>query len=451
MRLVGMQLNLYDVPDEGAGTVVENSALAHASVLLPAVTFYRETKSEQTAVGPSAGALPHNPVRDHHEADGGVYFKATPERYPAALVPPESRTPGVDGEAAMQSLRQATASRGTSIVPWVTLLHIHRVCEQAPESCMVNAEGETVRTWLCPSRPETLAFVEGLLLDVVEKFDPPAVFLDRFRFPEWGPGGLPDAMTCFCSSCERLARSSGVDIDGAREAMLRILRALEQDPEAFASAFWDLSSTPVLGMRRAVMAKSLIAWARFRTEIVERLVADAHRVLEAKNVATWLDLWSPSYAWIFGQDLARLAAYADWVKPFTYFRLGGGAHIATLIRGVTPDDDARQALYEAYLGAFGFSGPARLDDFAQQGLDPSFVTSESRLARRLLSGRAKLAAGLQLWGHGPADVRRGLEHAAEAQCDGVIFHCHGWATLEELAAAGVWFDANPRGLGGSLR
>jgi hypothetical protein len=97
-----------------------------------------------------------------------------------------------------------------------------------------------------------------------------------------------------------------------------------------------------------------------------------------------------------------------------------------------------QQLYDVYLAFFGFAGPSDYDQFVRRGLDPKWVTQETALAGRLLGGRSKLAAGLQLWQMGPAGVRDALDHALAASPDGVILHCYGWSTRDELQAAGDW-------------
>jgi hypothetical protein len=39
---------------------------------------------------------------------------------------------------------------------------------------------------------------------------------------------------------------------------------------------------------------------------------------------------------------------------------------------------------------------------------------------------------------GREGVEEALAHAKKAAPDGVILHCYGWATLEEITAAGDW-------------
>jgi hypothetical protein len=439
--MIGMQLNLYDVSDEGAEQVVANSAMAGASVLLPAITYYRETRDDQVAIGLQAGSLPHNDKRDHHEADGGAYFRANPALYPEGFSPPESVTSGVDGQSAMEALTAAAASQEISVVPWVTLLHMHRVCEQVPEACVVNARGERVDSWLCPSRQDTIGFVSGLLTDIIEQFRPPGLFIDRFRFPEWGPNGLIDACSCFCDSCLEAGRTANIDVDSARAFLLSVIDLLERDPAGAGELGSSIFSSGIGTVRASAERTTLLQWFTWRQRIIERLVATAHRVVRPYGVELWLDVWPPSYGWLLGQDLSRLSAYAEWVKPFTYHRLGGGADMAGIINRLATETGSRQAIYDAFLRFFGFPAPAQFSEFEERGLDPTFITTESVLAQRLIAGQAKYATGLLLWLVDEDAVRESLEHAWKAGPDGVIFHCHGWARLQDLAAAGEWIRA----------
>ncbi len=52
----------------------------------------------------------------------------------------------------------------------------------------------------------------------------------------------------------------------------------------------------------------------------------------------------------------------------------------------------------------------------------------------MLAGHSKMLAGLQIWHVGEDGVRSALEHALMAEPDGVVLHCYGWATSDEISA-----------------
>ena len=428
MTMIGLQLFPYDVADEGAAQVIELSRLAATTTLLPAVTYIRESQPVPR------GELPRNPVRRRHETDGGIYFRATESRYPPGLVPPPSME-GVDGNAALEDLRLRATEAGIDFVPWVSLLN-GRVAHEAPQACVVNARGEPVTGWLCPTRDETHAFVRALVGDIMDRFRPSALFVDRFRFPEWGGRGAIDACTCFCDSCAVRARVEGLDLEAARSTLLSLVDLLERDPTAAAGLALDACSSGLRVMRSLAPRRVLLDWLRFRHAAIESIAAAAREEVERRGGELWLDVWPPSYGWLLGQDLARLAPHGVWTKPFTYHRLAGGADIAGFLSSLAHDERDLERLYQAFLAFFGFPGPGGFSEFQERGLDVGFITQETALARRLLGGRSRLAAGVQLWQVGPNGVRAAVEHAALARPDGFIFFCYGWATADELVAAG---------------
>jgi hypothetical protein len=196
--------------------------------------------------------------------------------------------------------------------------------------------------------------------------------------------------------------------------------------------------TTGFSMLRTVAAHpEVLDWLEFRHRAIDRLVAAVARRIAGKT-EIWLDVWPPSYGWVLGQDLARLARYGPWTKPFTYHRWGGGADMPRILGELSDDPAVQQRLYEIFLGFFGFAGPSQFGEFKQRGLDPTWVTTETELAGKLLKGRSKLASGLQLWQMVEKGAREALDHALVAKPDGVFFHCFGWATNEEFRAAGDW-------------
>lgn len=115
--------------------------------------------------------------------------------------------------------------------------------------------------------------------------------------------------------------------------------------------------------------------------------------------------------------------------------------MAGIIQRLGSDRTGQEALYRAYRQLFGFPGPEDFQSFSTKGLHPDFVTLETEYAKQLVAGRCSVATGLQLWQVGEAGIRESLAHAWKAQPDGIIFHCHGWATLAELEVAGDWIRA----------
>lgn len=448
--MIGLQTYSYDIEDEGPEVVVEHAVLAAADVLLPQIVSEPNlvaapdevpdsVREVEARIGP-AGRLPHNPRRDYHRTDGGANFEPERRLYPEGLVPRRSAEME-DAEAALKALQGAAGKAGVRVVPWVILLN-QAAAYESSDHCVVNAFGDVVNGWLCPTHPDTAAFVTALLEDVIGRFQPEAVFIDRIRFPEWGERGLADVCTCFCGRCEEQARAEGVELGEVRGNLASVLEALADSPAAISVSAETAFASGLRGIRFAAAHPALTQWLVFRQQAIERLVAAAKTVTDGRGVKLWLDVWPPSYGWLLGQDLARLTRYAEWTKPFTYHRVAGGANIAEFIAMSSADESDREMLYRAYRALFRFPGPDGFKEFARAGLHPAFITEETEFAAHLLGDHSKLAAGLQLWQMGPDGVREALEHAALAGPDGVFFHCHGWATIDELEAAGTWLREN---------
>ena len=427
--LTGLQAYAYDVIDEGAEAVVEAASSCAADVILLAVSYLDHFPPTERGTAPL-----HNPHRTRHGME--AYIRPSAHRYPAELVPPLSEDPGADGEAAYFALRAVAEPRGIAVVPWVLML-THPVAVKAPAYGVINARGDLVPGWLCPSRPDTAAFAQGLLADIIDKFDPPAVFLDGIRSPGPGVHGLVDLFSCFCHACHESAEAQGLDLAGARTSLLGLADLVEHDPAEAARLGSETLAAGLTTMRTVARHPAVLDWIEFRHRAIDRLVKSVRESI-AGRAELWLDVWPPSYGWLLGQDLARLGHHGSWTKPFTYHRWGGGADIPAIIGRLSSDPIVLQQLYGVYRAFFGFAGPSDFDEYAQRGLDPEWVTTETALAATLLDGHSKLAAGLQLWQMGREGVREALEHALMARPDGVFLHCYGWSTPEELQAAGDW-------------
>jgi hypothetical protein len=421
----GLQVYSYDVIDEGAEAVIRGVKLAGANTVVLMVNA--------NEVAPIA--TPHNPARQVNW--GESFVPHTLERYPSALQPSRSDAPQSDGRAAYQALYAEGQREGVLVVPWTQILRTPIGADD--RNRCVDVRGQTVGEWLCPNGPDTLNYVAALALDCVEQLDAPALFLDRIRFPALGgtvPEGLYEALACFCDGCCDQARAEGLDLEHVRTVLLRRVEWILHEPTATGAAATQTFSSVMGGIRALAAEPDLLQFLRFRQRSVRRLVSRVRNTLPART-ELWLDVWQPTEAWLLGQDLEQLAPFASWVKPFFYHQIVTWS-IPKLIKGITADPSERLALYKAYLNLFGYSGPDDFDVFADRGLLPSSITSEMRLAKKMLGNHARLAAGVGIWDVGVDGVRDALESAAKAEPDGIWMHCYGWATMDELAAAGEW-------------
>ncbi len=437
--MVGLQAYAYDVNEEGPAAVLEAADLAAANVVFLAVSYSDLITTQDPSRAPR---LPHNPVRERHADE--AFLRPVASRYPAGLIPPVGTDLALDGGEAYRALRVAAGGDGVAVVPWLLLLS-QRVAMQAPGQSVVNVRGDLVPGWLCPNRPGTIEFVRAITDDLITQLDPPALFIDGARFPEPRVGRIADGLACFCDACYGAAGEVGLDLDVVRSELAGLMDNVERNPAGIARAVTRACSSGFRTLRAGAPRVALLEWLRFRQESVERAIRMVHDIVGGRT-ELWLDVWPPTYGWLLGQDLARLGGYSQWTRPFTYHRWGGGADIPGLIGSLGNSQETRQALYEAFRAFFRFPGPDSYAEFLQRGLDPAFITEETAYLAELLGDRSRPVAGLQIWHMGRPGVREALEYAIAAKPRGVILHCYGWATREELAAAGDWL--RERGMAG---
>ncbi len=420
-----LQAFSFDVIEEGAENVAAGARLAGCNTIVLMVS--------ENEIAPVK--LPHNPHRQDNW--GEAYFRPTPGRYPRGLVPSVSGEPQSDADAAFPALRKAADEVGVRIVPWMQIMRTPAGAHERNRTR--NVKGEIVGEWLCPNGPDTLDFAGALCADCAERFEAPALYIDRIRFPSLGTGGkgsIEEALACFCDGCFDVARQEGVDLEGARRVLLDWLGLIEREPAAAGELAREVAGAAIRGVRAASEQGKVIDLLRFRHRTIERLVARCRQSIPAAT-ELWLDTWQPTEGWLLGQDLQALSHYAAWVKPFFYHQIVTWT-VPGVIQSLSDDADVRQTWYEAYLRFLGYEGPRDFPTFAQFGLSPRSITTEMLQAKTLLGGRARLAAGVGIWVCGPEGVRVALEHAAAAKPDGVWMHSYSWATMEELAAAGDW-------------
>jgi hypothetical protein len=181
-----------------------------------------------------------------------------------------------------------------------------------------GAEVEESFQFGCPNNPtvrqKTLSGLEGLLRTY--PFD--GVFLDKLRFPS-PAGGLEMALSCFCPHCYQAAARLGLDLDRVKACL--------QDRNIGGSTQGGAQIPPGSPWLEALCQNYplLQAFLRFRADSVTGLVREVRELTNRMGRKLALDMFSPAFAALVGQDYSVLAALADWVKPMTYRRAFGPA------------------------------------------------------------------------------------------------------------------------------
>jgi hypothetical protein len=187
--------------------------------------------------------------------------------------------------------------------------------KEDPGLAAVTAAGAPAREewveFVCPAREDYLSRRAGYLRDLVAEFGPDVVSLDFIRYfvfwekvaPDRAPESLPQ--TCFCPVC-----LAGFE----KEMGVRIPAELAATAE---KAKW------ILGTH----ASEWTEWkCRVIARAVERLAGAARQAKPGIKINIHAVPWRTgdfggAARSVAGQDLARLAAYADFISPMCYHHM----------------------------------------------------------------------------------------------------------------------------------
>jgi hypothetical protein len=191
---------------------------------------------------------------------------------------------------------------------------------------------ETFR-FACPNNPVAQAKTLTRLRELLSRYPFDGVFLDKIRFPS-PANGLEEVVSCFCDHCRRAAAAIGLDLGEVARIFERGLSAFET-PRPWGRQMERASWLAILAGDGSLLSRFL----RFRSDSIERLVAQAHAEASRFGRRLSIDLFSPGLAPLVGQDYGSLAKYCDWVKPMTYRVAQGPAglrlEIPALVEGAT--------------------------------------------------------------------------------------------------------------------
>ncbi|MCL6613674.1 MAG: hypothetical protein K6U03_03465 [Firmicutes bacterium] len=418
-----IQVHPHDVRDEGAerviGNIVERARLRNVIVEINTI--------EERHPYPS-GVLSHNPLHKMVFTRGTMEIPLAKETFAGLSFHPRFSPQAVCGEDHVKELIAAASPLGVSVIPWVKALN---GAYEGDDAFVRTIDGEPVRTWLCPTRPETLTYLHRLVREICRRYLPPAILLDRLRYPDWSGATVSwtRGLTCFCRYCLEAMKEEGLRVEEVRLALNRLRENLRG----------PLPRTK----KETGIPSVLLAWLRFRQSRITRLAESLHDELRSwcreneRRVEFLLNLWPPAFAPWLGQDYHALGRLCDGAKHFPYHRLGGGADLAGLIESLVPggDEEERDHLFGALLGLLGLPYRLRFSSFRDQGFPVDFVATETAKAKAAF-GRTPIYTGIQTWNLPLHEIRMAVEAARRGGADGLFFYCYGWSTLEALDEIG---------------
>lgn len=421
---IAIQVHPHDIRGEGAETVVKNIV---ELTKIPTIIAEMGTLEERHPY--PVGELTHNPKHkvfvtnaSFEIPDSEAWFEALPFR-------PRLSPEALKGEDYVADLREAAPKYGANIIPWLKALNAAFEGDVS-DACVQTFLGNLVPTWLCPNSPYTESYVKALIFHMLEKYPSRAVLLDRLRYPDWSGAevSIERMLTCFCPHCRERMTEAGISVPRLKD----LLTEFYANPQILLA--WQEKQGQELEL--------LQAWFSFRAHSISNLAERVwnafleHNKKHQLDTAFLLNLWPPAFAPLLGQDYQALGRFCHGAKHFPYHKLGGGADLATLVRGLAarafPFTEG-QVFTE--LSKWLNLGLNNYDEYLKKGLPVDFVRAQTQLAKTAF-GENKIFAGIQIWDIPAADVLETIEAAKMGHGDGFFFYCYGWATLEALKAVG---------------
>ncbi|MEY2957272.1 MAG: hypothetical protein RL123_2000 [Pseudomonadota bacterium] len=251
--------------------------------------------------------------------DGTVYYRADPARWRGAEIAPlVADIVATEGDM-LAALIDRRARGGPAVSCWTVCLHNTRLGLAHPDHVVRTAHGDPAYYGLCPSSPAARAYAAGLVAEISEVYAPDRIEIETLDFMGFdhgfhhekdGLGLLPEDRfllgLCFCPHCVAAATADGIDAEGARAEVARLLDAAFAR-ELPAPAFPDF---PARGIEAFAGHEALHAFLAWRPRVLAGLAAELRAACRAPTRLTLIDF---AGSWWGGVDLGLIAPHVDGV------------------------------------------------------------------------------------------------------------------------------------------
>jgi len=363
-----MSVQLFVYPEElettGPAALVEEVRALGCDAVSVALTYHRARR-----VFPRAGRISLSP-------GGAVSFSPTPSRY-GRLVPVPTASAALC--RSVEELRDACRSGGLGFRAWLVALHNEPLALAHPDAAAQNLDGSPTGFSLCPSSPDAVAYVAGLVGDVCASLEPDGIDLEAAFYPAWEPSytltlaleplserAMRYGAQCFCPSCRPLVGDleervratagppfgpAGADNDGVddslaaarargAERLLRETKAAADGTELCATVSGPAESARLRGLAPASAAATdrvLLGLGPLSGEAMAERLAGLLPLAGDRPVTTSLN-WGPQRTpAVYADDARRVAA-------------AGADRLALYNLSLVPDDE--RAAFAAAAAAF---------------------------------------------------------------------------------------------------
>ena len=420
--MAGIHLHPHDLYDEGTEQIfryIEQMGDIH--YIFPEMNSIFERNPCPT------GSLPRNTVHSFVQGNGTLHI---PYRVPRKQGLYQKQAEEVAmGHDSFSMLQNDPTHNHYNIIPWVNVLNGDFAGTRLADNQVVDFRGRMIPHWLCPNGPDVISMWSEVLLETTNKYGWSTYLIDRIRFPDWSgetinPGGL---FSCFCGHCRNKMKARGIHSAKLITDMKHICDCLTNKQFDRAVHYFKNSS-------------HMQQWIQFRQDSVSEFVEQWISRMNSlnPNIAFWLDLWPPSYAWLLGQDYTKLTQHSRRLKHFPYHKLGGGADVQGFIEFLSDTPEERESAFQAFLALFEFNYQLSYEEFKQSGYPLEFIRDENNKVRRLSQPGTFIFSGIQMWNIRSEELHAAIEEARASEADDVLYYCYGWADTESFQNIGEW-------------
>ena len=451
-RFVALQIGARSFVDEGVEKCLDTiQEKAGVNVIMPTVfTYGRGLAGRQVPGQP----LPDHGVQEYDEIHGGSYTKLHPEFYANSVIK-DFRAPELGNFDILSDVIPKAKARGMQVYCLFEEAYNPRLIPNFEKIAEVDVYGR-IGASTCLNNPDARTFLTSMVSDWLTTNDLDGMMWESERQgplnntleAHFGKIGRRRSINCFCVHCWRKGKDLGIDVERAREGYMALDRWVEQSlnsPRQNDGGF-------VMLWRLLLEYSEIMAWEKFwflSQEEVYGLLYGTTKQANPKAQAGWhiMHLVTLSPFFRAEQDYARLARYADYIKPSTYNNCGGPRFAqyirniqSTVFRDCTPEE-----VLELHYKVLGNEGEPSLDKLPTAGLSADYVGRETQRAIAAVQNSVPIYPGIDIdiptglneKRTQPADVKAALLAAFKAGAPGVVLsRKYAEMKLTNLAGAG---------------
>ena len=451
-KFVALQIGARSFVDEGVDKCLDTiQEKAGVNVLMSTVfTYGRGLAGRQVPGQP----LPDHGGQEYDEIHGGSYTKLHPEFYANSVIK-DFRAPDLGDFDILADVIPKAKARGMQVYCLFEEAYNPRLMPNFEKIAEVDVYGRSGRS-TCLNNPDARIFLASMVQDWMTTNDLDGMMWESERQGplndtleiHFGKIGRRRSINCFCPHCLRKGHEFGINVERAREGYIALDRWVGQalsDPRPTDGGFVTL-------WRLFLEYPEILAWEKLwfhSQEEVYGLLYGTAKESNPKAQAGWhiMHLVTMSPFFRAEQDYARLARYADYIKPSAYNNCGGPRFAqyirnvqSTVFRDCTPEE-----VLELHYKLLGNEGEASLDKLPTAGLSADYVGRETRRAMAAVQGAVPIypgididiPTGLQEKRTQPADVKAAVLAALKAGAPGVVLsRKYAEMKLTNLAGAG---------------